>query len=272
MLYHSVRCLTDICASEIGVARVRERRRHVIEAIERGPALHKEIQLRIRRFIAEQQLQPGDRLPGEEALSVQLGVGRPALREALKGLEAVGMVESRRGAGNYVAQFDPARYMEYFAGSALVDAMSIPELTEVRALLEVAWIKDAVARLQPGDIEELKIAWEKMRTHATRQQPYRWDDFDVHRIIMRHVPNRLIPAILDALFTLYEFQNPAPRPFIAEQARLDIEQHEMLINAVIAGDGEAAQEALILSYDKAASNFGFMIGWGDLIRHPATKE
>src|SRR6188472_2215624 len=147
-------------ASGIGVASVRGRRHQMIEAIERGPALHKEIQLRIRRYIAEQQLQPGDRLPGEEALSVQLGVGRPALREALKGLEAVGMVESRRGAGNYVAQFDPARYMEYFAGSAFVEALSVPELTEVRSLLEVAWVKDAVTRLTPEDIEELKAAWE----------------------------------------------------------------------------------------------------------------
>ena len=96
----------------------------MIEAIERGPVLHKEIQLRMRRFIAEQQLQPGDRLPSEETLCAQLGVGRSALREALKGLEAVGMIESRRGAGNYVAQFDPARYMEYFASSSLVEALT----------------------------------------------------------------------------------------------------------------------------------------------------
>jgi GntR family transcriptional repressor for pyruvate dehydrogenase complex len=263
--------LQIFCASGIGVACAHERRQRVIEAIERGPVLHKEIQLRIRRYIAEQQLQPGDRLPGEEALSVQLGVGRPALREALKGLEAVGLVESRRGAGNFVAQFDPARYMEYFAGTALAEALSVPELTEVRSLLEVAWVKDAVIRLTPDDIEELKAAWEKMKAHAAEKQPYRWDDFDIHRIIMRHVPNRLIPAILDALFTLYEF-HPVSRSFRAEQVQLDLEQHEMLINAVIAGDGEAAQEALIISFDKAATNFGFAIGWGDLTRHPAINE
>jgi GntR family transcriptional repressor for pyruvate dehydrogenase complex len=81
----------------------------VIEAIERGPVLHKEIQLRIRRYIAEQQLQPGDRLPSEETLCAQLGVGRSALREALKGLEAVGMIESRRGAGTSPAHPWPRR-------------------------------------------------------------------------------------------------------------------------------------------------------------------
>jgi GntR family transcriptional repressor for pyruvate dehydrogenase complex len=243
----------------------------MIEAIERGPVLHKEIQLRIRRFIAEQQLQPGDRLPSEETLCLQLGVGRSALREALKGLEAVGMVESRRGAGNYVAQFDPARYMEYFAGSALVDALSVPELTEVRALLEVAWIKDAVARLTDVDIADLLESWNKMREHAEADKPYRWDDFDLHRIIMRHVPNRLIPAMLDALFTLYEF-HPVVRPYRKTEAQLDLDQHQMLVDAVVARDGDRAQKALILSYDKAASNLGFAIGWGDLVRQPVSKK
>jgi GntR family transcriptional repressor for pyruvate dehydrogenase complex len=242
----------------------------MIEAIERGPVLHKEIQLRIRRFIAEQQLHPGDRLPSEETLCLQLGVGRSALREALKGLEAVGIIESRRGAGNYVAQFDPARYMEYFAGSALVDALSVPELTEVRALLEVAWIKDAVARLTDIDVAELVDAWNKMEEHAKSGKPYRWDDFDIHRIIMRHVPNRLIPAILDALFTLYEF-HPIVRPYRVEESVLDLEQHRMLVDAVIERDGAKAQRALILSYDKAAKNLGFAIGWGDLAREPVSE-
>lgn len=237
----------------------------MIEAIERGPVLHKEIQFRIRRFIAEQQLQPGDRLPSEETLCSQLGVGRSALREALKGLEAVGMIESRRGAGNYVAQFDPARFMEYFAGSSLVEALTLQELTEVRSLLEVAWVKDAVERMTDDDIAELLAAWEQMRDHAALGQPYRWDDFDMHRIIMRHVPNRLIRAVLDALFTLYEYHPVRPR--YGSQASLDVEQHRMLVDAIIARDGEQAQKALIISFNKAATNYGFAIGWGDVARH-----
>ncbi len=251
-----------------------ERRFSVIEAIERGPVLHKEIQLRIRRYIAEQRMQPGDRLPSEETLCAQLGVGRSALREALKGLEAVGMIESRRGAGNYVAQFDPARYMEYFATSALSSGLSVQELTEVRSLLEVAWIKDAVSRLTEEDHAELIAAWEHMRDHASQGQPYRWDDFDMHRIIMRHVPNRLIPVILEALFTLYEFHwdRPEVKDRLPSQVELDLEQHRMLVDAVIARDGDRAQEALIISFNKAATNLGFAIGWGDIARLPAGEQ
>ena len=242
----------------------------MIESIARGPVLHKEIQIRIRRYIAEQQLQPGDRLPSEEALCTQLGVGRSAVREGLKGLEAIGLIESRRGAGSYVAQFDPGRYIEYFTASSLLDDLSIQELTEVRSLLEVAWVADAVQRLTDEDINDLLAAFERMREHAALGQSYRWDDFEVHRIIMRHVPNRLIRSMLDALYTLYEL-HPAPIEG-GSNIGIDIEQHEMLVQAVISRDAERAQRALILSFNKAATNYGFAIGWGDVGRHLAGEQ
>ena len=242
----------------------------MIESIARGPVLHKEIQIRIRRYIAEQQLQPGDRLPSEEALCTQLGVGRSAVREGLKGLEAIGLIESRRGAGSYVAQFDPGRYIEYFTASSLLDDLSIQELTEVRSLLEVAWVADAVQRLTDEDINDLLAAFERMREHAALGQSYRWDDFEVHRIIMRHVPNRLIRSMLDALYTLYEL-HPAPIEG-GSNIGIDIEQHEMLVQAVISRDAERAQRALILSFNKAATNYGFAIGWGDVGRHLSGEQ
>lgn len=242
----------------------------MIESIERGPVLHKEIQVRIRRYIAEQQLQPGDRLPSEETLCAQLGVGRSAVREGLKGLEAIGMIESRRGAGSYVAQFDAGRYLGFFTASSLLEGLSIKELTEVRSLLEVAWVKDAVERLTDIDHVDLVAAFGRMRDHAALGQPYRWDDFEVHRIIMRHVPNQLIRSMLDALYTLYEL-HPAPVK-TGSNNEIDIEQHEMLVQAVIARNGEAAQRALIDSFNKAATNYGFAIGWGDVARHLIEKQ
>ncbi|MGH2345766.1 MAG: FadR/GntR family transcriptional regulator, partial [Chloroflexota bacterium] len=58
---------------------------------------------RIREFIAEQKLEPGDRLPPERVLMEQLRVGRSSVREAMKILATLGLVEIRRGDGAYVA-------------------------------------------------------------------------------------------------------------------------------------------------------------------------
>jgi DNA-binding FadR family transcriptional regulator len=180
------------------------------------------------------------------------------------------MIESRRGAGSYVAQFDPGRYIEFFTASTLFDELSIQELTEVRSLLEVAWVGDAVHRLTEVDHADLVAAFERMRENAALGQPYRWDDFELHRILMRHVPNRLIRSMLDALYTLYEL-HPAPIES-GSNAGIDIQQHEMLVQAVLDRNGVAAQNALIASFNKAAANYGFAIGWGDVARHLAGEQ
>src|SRR5829696_5901829 len=61
-----------------------------------------EVDERIKEYIAKNELRPGDRLPGESWFASQLGVGRPLVREAMKGLEAVGVIEARKGVGRFV--------------------------------------------------------------------------------------------------------------------------------------------------------------------------
>jgi DNA-binding FadR family transcriptional regulator len=78
-----------------------------IRAISRSN-VHDDIRNRISTYIQENGLQPGDRLPGEETLATRLGVGRPAVREALRALEAVGAVETRKGVGRKSPACRPA--------------------------------------------------------------------------------------------------------------------------------------------------------------------
>jgi GntR family transcriptional regulator, transcriptional repressor for pyruvate dehydrogenase complex len=67
---------------------------------------------RIRELIVERDLARGDRLPSERDLAVTLGVSRPALREGLRRLVDVGVLEPRRGSGTYVAGADPGELLE----------------------------------------------------------------------------------------------------------------------------------------------------------------
>jgi GntR family transcriptional repressor for pyruvate dehydrogenase complex len=67
---------------------------------------------RIRELIVDRELARGDRLPSERDLAVALGVSRPALREGLRRLVDVGVLEPRRGSGTYVAGADPAELLE----------------------------------------------------------------------------------------------------------------------------------------------------------------
>ena len=75
------------------------------QPLQRPPSLPETVQTAIRNFIADNNLRTGDALPPETQLTKQLGVSRNAIREAVKSLEMVGIVEVRRGSGLFVGDF-----------------------------------------------------------------------------------------------------------------------------------------------------------------------
>jgi DNA-binding FadR family transcriptional regulator len=220
------------------------------------------VQEHIRLHIQREQLRPGDRLPSEETLAASLGVGRPVVREAMKGLEAIGVVEIKPGSGTFVDQFDPYVYVQHFTRDLLVEGLSLRELSEVRCLVEVAFIRDAVERLTEDDLAELRALWAKMETHALTHSPYIEDDFRIHRHIFRHVENRLIDAMLDALYALHLVLDPVEFP--DEVIERDLAAHRELVEAVLARDGAAARRSLSRHFEVVAKRQGFSPAWRQL--------
>lgn len=114
--------------------------------------------LRIKAMITSGQLRPGDRLPPEAQLGEQLGVSRSSLREAVKALEVIRVLDVRRGDGTYVTSLEPRLLLE--ALSFVIDLhvdQSVLEIFEVRRLLE-----PAVASVAAGALTDESLA------HLTR--------------------------------------------------------------------------------------------------------
>jgi GntR family transcriptional regulator, transcriptional repressor for pyruvate dehydrogenase complex len=223
----------------------------------------------LRHYIGESGLRAGDRLPGESELAARLGVGRPAVREALRALEAVGAVETRKGVGRFVGQFRPEFYVRNFTTESLIRTFSERELMETRCLLEIVAIPEAVARLSDTDLEEIARLQDEMRQRVERGEPYAAEDFGMHRAILRHVDNRLLAAILDAVYALSEARLMAPeatQPAISpERSRVDLAEHLALTEAVRARDGQLAQQRLIDHFETTASRLGFAPSWRTLL-------
>ena len=72
----------------------------------RGPLLNQAVQERVKDYITDNHLEPGDPLPAEAQLAADLGVSRGSVREAIKSLESLGIVEVRHGSGIYVRRFN----------------------------------------------------------------------------------------------------------------------------------------------------------------------
>lgn len=222
-----------------------------------------EVEVRIKEYIAQNELQPGDRLPGEAWFAAQLGVGRPLVREALKGLEAVGVIEARKGVGRFVRAFEPETYLRHFTTQVLIESFSEREIIETRCLLEIAAVRGAVERLTDEDLAEIERLWESIQAHTAAGVTHTASDLGLHRVIMSRADNRFIVAMLDAVYALTVGRADA-ETYSADKLSEDLEQHEAIVRAARARDGRAAQAALIAHFETTAARLGFVPRWREL--------
>src|ERR1700733_10259694 len=94
------------------------------------------VEHQLRDFILSNKLVPGHKLPSESELSNDLGVSRTAIREGLKSLEAVGVVNAHQGKGRFVGKFDSGAMANNLAISLTIDPPSLREILEIRKTLE----------------------------------------------------------------------------------------------------------------------------------------
>jgi GntR family transcriptional repressor for pyruvate dehydrogenase complex len=222
-----------------------------------------EVEVRIKEYIARNELQPGDRLPGEAWFATQLGVGRPLVREALRGLEAVGVIEARKGIGRFVRAFEPGTYLSHFTTQVLIESFSEHEIIETRCLLEIAAVSGAVEQLTDEDLVEIERLWEDIVAYAAKGEANTAADLGLHRVIMSRADNRFIVAMLDAVYAL-AVGREAELPSSPEKIEEDLLQHQAIVKAALSRNGHAAQAALITHFDTTAARLGFMPSWRNL--------
>jgi DNA-binding FadR family transcriptional regulator len=112
-----------------------------------------EIVNKIRAIIAEDGLEAGDKLPSERELSSRLGVGRSSVREALRALELLGLIETRRGEGTFIKNFYEHGLVQLIGTFLLQDEKTKKDLLQTKLLLE----KDALRLLcESGNAEALQ--------------------------------------------------------------------------------------------------------------------
>ena len=230
-----------------------------------------EVESRIREYIAQNELQPGQRLPGEAWFAEQLAVGRPLIREAMKGLEAVGAIEVKRGVGRFVGTFDPDAYLSHYTTQVLLQSFTEHELAETRCLLEIAMATDAVARLEDEDLAHIRFIWGQIQASASAGKADIKADVSLHRTIMARAGNRLIVAMLDAVYALGT-RRQASHEQSPDKLGEDLAEHAAIVEAALARDGRAVRSALIAHFRTTASRLGFEQRWHDLFSQDPVEK
>ncbi|MDQ0577243.1 GntR family transcriptional repressor for pyruvate dehydrogenase complex [Agromyces albus] len=157
-------------------------------------------------MIGSGELKAGDRLPIEKDLAAQLGVSRGSLREAVRSLATLGVLETRQGDGTYVTKLDSGsllRPLEFWA--RLQEATQSAELLAVRRVLETESAGLAAVRLTDDELAELEGILADIDVGLTTGNlaPEAFIDADAafHRRIAVASGNAALAALIDSLMT-----------------------------------------------------------------------
>jgi len=153
----------------------------------------------IKAMIVSGELKPGQRLPPEKELSETLGLSRNSLREAVKSLEIIRVLDVRRGDGTYVTSLEPRLLLEAMAFVVdLHQDQSIVEIFDVRRVLEPHAAGLAATRITDDELGRLRASLDAVAL-TTSVEDLVAHDLEFHRLISEAGGNDYLSSLLDSM-------------------------------------------------------------------------
>jgi GntR family transcriptional repressor for pyruvate dehydrogenase complex len=198
---------------------------------------------RIQGMIAAGELVPGQRLPREQDLALQLGLSRSSLREAVRALTLIKVLETRQGDGTYVTSLSSHLLMESlsFITHLLGDSQML-EVWQVRRLLEPSATALAAARMTAAEHLQLKARLDCFAT-ATSVEETMLADEEFHRFINRASGNDVLASVIEALSARTLHVRAWRKAMDDAHHRAAFDEHLPIYDAILARDPELARAA-----------------------------
>ena len=213
----------------------------------RTQALYKSICDYIKQYILDHDLKPGDPLPPEGQLVDDLGVARSSVREAVKSLQSLGIIEVRQGNGLFVRElnFDPM--LESFKFGMRFDTRTVSELLQIRIWLEAAVIGDAVKQIGKKELKQLDAVLEKWDTWNQAGQDFSELDGEFHRILYSVLKNDTLMRLFDVFWV--SFWGLEIDTIRDSDPVVELQAHRKILEAVKAGNTEQARANLLRHFE-----------------------
>jgi DNA-binding FadR family transcriptional regulator len=212
-----------------------------------------DVQHEIKRVIINANLAAGDALPTEAELMARLGVSRGSLREALKSLQARGIVEVVHGRGMYVGRLSMDALVDGLTFHAQLDSAAdsrrlASELVDVRDLLESTLIQRVASSAEPGTLAALERIVERMEDAGEQAAPFQDLDRDFHTVLYSSIDNQVVIKLIRAFWDVLDAARPA-LPESQDDRVANAGHHRAILEAVRSGDIAAAREAMTAHFD-----------------------
>jgi GntR family transcriptional repressor for pyruvate dehydrogenase complex len=209
----------------------------------RRSTLSEDIADRLIASILSGKYKFGDKLPPERDLARYLAVGRPTVREAIRRLAVIGLLEVRPGEGTFVVNHHADFVAKAFGWAVLLDPRTAQEVVETRIAIEAEIAGLAASRATAEELGTLKELLEKMRRYRGDPKRFSEADLDFHMTLARATQNTTLIRLLEAIRSLLAqwITRALSHP---EAFDIALEQHESVLSALERQDEAEARSAM----------------------------
>lgn len=199
----------------------------------------------VRGLIERGAVRPGDRLPAERELAMQIGVSRPTVRAGLRALAAMGVVQSRHGSGTYIPDGPPVLGPEPLSFLAALHGFTREEMYETRRILEVGAAGLAAERATPEQIATLAEEVASLFAAMDTPQVFLIHDINFHRAVAGASGNPIVASLVEMVSALfYERRRKTAEHASDRDLRDAAEAHRRIYRAIRARDASSARAAM----------------------------
>ena len=221
--------------------------------------LSDDVRERLLEAIGSGRFRPGDNFPSERELMERYGVGRPAIREAMQSLQAMGLLHVRHGERPRVAapRLDHLhdQMMQTMRHVMTHDPRVLAELKDARVLLEAALVRIAAELRTEAQLAALRALIDRQRAATADHETFRELDGRFHRAIAEISGNSLLTSLCRAVF---DWMAQFHRDMIHAPGleRLTLAEHDAIVDAIATGDAGLAEKAMTDHLRRANSLYG----------------
>ena len=201
----------------------------------------------LRERLLAGSLKPGDRLVSERELASPLGVSRPIVREALRALTVLGIVEIRDRIGTVVTRPDVSVLNDFFTFALAHQADMLDDVMQARVAIECQAIRLACERANIADFERLQRALAKIGTRSTRPMPAAWPTSNSIARIVVASHSETLTVLHGSMAGLLTHSHRSRRELVQAFPSMKtylIDDHRRIFEAIIARDPERADATL----------------------------
>ena len=202
---------------------------------------------RIKEALINKELQAGDYLPSEAELTQSLGVSKTSVREAIKMLQAMGIVEVRRGQRTLIREHPGEDSINPMLFQLLVEKGTTKDIVDFRMMFEPAYALMAMERATEEDIENIRKTLERFEITIEKGLPTAEDDLAFHRAILESTHN---PFVIRTGTTILQLFKASIGRSVQDHPQVALEDHKRIFTAFCAKDEHQLREAIIKSFER----------------------